>query len=621
MKKIYYLLILFIIFLFSCTEKPEGPRPEEPSNYSILISPKEASAFVNTDEIITQDEIIPIEVTVKKNNVVYTKQMQVTFVTQGAYFYESMSNEYLAVTDKGKARASLFSNYPGEVKVEAYLKGEGVTSGVSTTGKYTFYYDTGLKITSISPTTGSTKGGETVSIYGNGFIFPLEVYFGEKKATYISNTFTEIQVTTPQYYSHCCGCNDVVDVKVVINPGQLTENSFIFKNGFTYLYEPYQPKITGIDPNHGTDYGGTLVTIYGEGFYCNEGVLVYFNDVPAKVINCKNNKIVVESPPAHDAGVQNCNQAVDIKVLNICGGLSATLIDGFRYGPEMKLNAISQTGGSVFGGDTVTIYGQGFDCPVAVTFAGIGQRIISCSNNEIVLITSSYYNPECKSKDGDIVITSINCGVSVICRNCWKYITPELYITSISPISGNFPGTISIYGAGFYPPFNITFGGLNALGYNWIDPTMIADVGIPPFSGTYPTEDCFDGAGCPGKRFGSSPVSIRIRSATTGCEASYESFFYQPPDTTCRTDAPKCNIKSEVSGCTISFTTDPACGATYNWTDLSGAISCFSSGNSYVCTYDSSGTKFVSLTVTNSGGSAYCSGSGKIEAGVNPACP
>ncbi len=620
MKKYLIILLPLIFILFSCTEKPKSPSENPESIFTITLSPSSGSAYVNVDDVITTEETVSLTVNIKKNNSIYNGTAQINFQTQGAAFVESLANSYLVTTKNGKATATLFSNYEGEFEVSAYLKVEDAGGTASAKGKYIFSIDPNLKITSISPNTGTSLGGEQITISGNGFTFPLEVYFGENKATYISNTYNEIIVQSPSHLSSCCGCNDIVDVKVLLNPGQANENSYTLSKSFSYTFEAPEPQISGIDPNHGTNNGGTLVTIYGNDFYCSEGVLVYFNDAPAKVVKCEKTKIIAEAPPAYDAGVESCSQSVSIRVRNVCGGLYAQLSDVFKYGPDIKIYAVGPNKISTSGGENVIIYGQGFDPPVAVSLVGVAAQVLSVSNNEIVVRAQSYDNPKCSDHKGDVVVTDLDCGISASCTNCFTYVSPELRITSIAPITGSYPGTITILGFGFYPPFEILFGESNALGYNYVSDSQIDSVSIPPFSGTYLTEDCIDASGCAGKRNINTPVDITVSSLSTGCSDTFSSFYYIPPDTTCRTDPPQCNITSQVSGCTITYTATENCGATYNWNDLSGGV-CAGAGNVYTCNYSSSGVKVVSVSISNTGGTASCNGTGTIEAGVNPACP
>lgn len=613
MKKIIILLSL-LFFLYSCTEKPEEPKEPAAPNYTITLSPSSAVAYINTDTVLTQSEVVVITATVKKNNTLYTTPVQVTFQTQGAYFAETMSNSYLAITTQGKATATLFADAQGIYKVSAFMKADDSSKTVSATGEYTFMVDPDLKITGVSPNTSSSLGGEQITITGNGFVFPLEVYIGENKATYISNTYNEIIVESPKHTASCCGCNDIVDVKVVVNPKQATEKSYTLSKSFTYIFEPIAPTITGVDPNHGTNDGGTLVTIYGSDFYCSEGILVYFNTAPAKIVECYINKIVVQAPPAYDAGVDNCNQEVSIRVLNVCGGLDGTISGAFKYGPDIKIYAVEPGVGLSGGGDIVTIYGQGFSCPVACTFAGVGADVISCSNNQIVVRTIGILEPNCSNKSGSVVVTDLDCGISATCNNCWTYISPKLEISTISPTSGNYGDAITIYGFGFYPPFRILFGNSNALGYTYVDDTQITNVLVPPFTGSYDTESCTDTFGCSGSRNINTDVQLSVESLNTGCKSTFESFYYEPPDTTCRAPLPTCSITTSVNNCNVTYTANNVCGGSYNWNF--GGYPCVPTGNVLTCTFAATGTYTVSVDITNTGGTSSCS-----QAATVTTCP
>ncbi|MEJ5166005.1 MAG: IPT/TIG domain-containing protein [Thermoanaerobaculia bacterium] len=613
MKKIIILLPL-LFFLYSCTEKPEEPKEPASPSYTITLSPSTATAYINVDDVLTASEVVAITVTIKKNNMVYTTPVQVTFQTQGASFVETMTNSYLATSAQGKATATLYATVQGVYKVSVFVKPDDSNKTISATGEYTFMVDPDLKITGVTPNTSSSLGGEQITITGNGFVFPLEVYIGENKATYISNTYNEILVQSPKHTASCCGCNDIVDVKVVINPKEATEKSYTLNKSFTYIFEPAKPIITGVDPNHGTNDGGTLVTIYGGDFYCSEGILVYFNTAPARVVECYINKIVVQAPPAYDAGVQNCSQEVSIRVLNVCGGLDATITGAFKYGPDMKIYAVEPGVGLAGGGDTVTIYGQGFSCPVAVTFAGVGADVISCSNNQIVVRTGGILEANCTNKSGSVVVTDLDCGISATCNNCWTYLAPKLEISGISPTSGDYGDAITIYGYGFYPPFRILFGEANSLGYTYVDDTQITNVLVPPFSGNYDTQNCTDAFGCNGTRNINTPVDLSVKSLNTGCENTFKSFYYEPPDTTCRAPLPTCSITTSVNNCNVTYTANNVCGGSYTWNF--GAYPCVPTGNILTCTFASTGTYTVSVDITNTGGTASCS-----QAATVTTCP
>ena len=112
-------------------------------------------------------------------------------------------------------------------------------------------------IVDISPSTGTTTGGSTITITGTDFDDTPTVTFGGISATsvvYVSST--ELTVVTPK--TSPAGTAGAVDV-VVTNLDAATDTA---TNGFTYS----GPVITSITPDNGVEAGGTAVTISGNYF-------------------------------------------------------------------------------------------------------------------------------------------------------------------------------------------------------------------------------------------------------------------------------------------------------------------------------------------------------------------
>ena len=346
MKKCLFLLLILFGLLAACTDSPTEPGVPGgggggTSGYTVTLTPATGSAFITGTPPPTEaGEIIEITATVKKDGAVFTDRVRVIFeiIGTGAAFVETGNAYYNTYTVNGAATATLYATATGTYTVKATAVISDNASATATKN-YTFFDDPHLSITGVSPATGTAAGGDTVTITGTGFVQPLEIYFGTQRAQFVSGTTTLLTVTTPVHYPSDCNANDVVDVSVVIFAGQTAENLRHPSNVFTYLFAPIEPKITGIDPNHGDTDGGTLVTIYGSNFYCGEGILVYFKaeanaiEVSAPVVSCAPDKLVVKSPPAHDMGIDNCVDPVSVRVLNLCGGLSYSLADSFKYGP------------------------------------------------------------------------------------------------------------------------------------------------------------------------------------------------------------------------------------------------------------------------------------------------
>jgi hypothetical protein len=633
MKKTFFLLLGLLALLAACTDSPTEPGVPGgggASGYTVTLTPGTGSAFITGDTVLGENEIIEITATVRLDGTVVTDRIQVIFevIGTGAAFVETGTAYFNTYTVNGAALATLYSTATGTFTVKATARITDNTSAMSSK-TYTFFEDPHLSVTGVSPATGASSGGETVTITGTGFMQPLEVYFGNERGEFISGTSTEMTVRTPVHYPSDCNANDVVDVRVVIFPGQTTESSDTLANAFTYLFEAIEPGITGIDPNHGDTDGGTLVTIYGSNFYCGEGVIVYFQgnspvEVAAPIVSCSSDKLVVQAPPAHDLGIDNCTDPVNVRVLNLCGGLSYNLAGSFKYGPDLAITSWGPTQGPSTGGTQVVIYGQGFDSPVAVSFAGVGAFPTSVANNEL-MATTGVYDPQgsCRNETGPICVTDIECGTQFCTENdAFTYIVPELFVSAITPTQGYDGTVVTIYGQGLIPNLEVLFGDTNAVVTGIAADYSSITVEVPLYAGEYDTLPCTTGALCPGTQAQPTPVDVTVRSLFTGCSYTFKSFFYNPANpmpAPCLQEPPTCSVAASVNACNITWNVAPVCGATYTWIPP-GA--CPNPGNAITmsCNFAASGTYVGQVTVTNSGGAANCSATGSIAAGT-AGCP
>lgn len=110
-------------------------------------------------------------------------------------------------------------------------------------------------ITGISPDSGPSSGGTTVTLTGTGFASGATVRFGGTAATGVTVvSSTQITAVTPPRPA------GPATVQVTSTDGQT--GSVI--NGFTYT-PAAPPSITSVSPSTGTTGGGTAVTIVGTG--------------------------------------------------------------------------------------------------------------------------------------------------------------------------------------------------------------------------------------------------------------------------------------------------------------------------------------------------------------------
>src|SRR5437899_10145343 len=119
-------------------------------------------------------------------------------------------------------------------------------------------------ILAVQPTSGPIGGGTRVTISGDNFQLPVQVFFNLAEAQVISVTFHQIIVMSPRASDTAPGGSGVVtgpvDVMVKnVNSGK----TFTAPGAFRYISKM---QITAFAPSVGTALGGTKVTIDGSGF-------------------------------------------------------------------------------------------------------------------------------------------------------------------------------------------------------------------------------------------------------------------------------------------------------------------------------------------------------------------
>jgi IPT/TIG domain len=198
----------------------------------------------------------------------------------------------------------------GAVDVTVTVQG---TSATSTADLFTYVAPTPV-VTSISPTSGPTAGGTSVTITGTGLLFATSVKFGTVSAASItSNTDTQIVAVSP------AEAQSTVDVTVTTAGGTSATSS-----ADRYSFVAPLPVVTAINPTAGSPAGGTSVTITGTGL--SFATAVTFGSTPAASITSNTDTQIVAVSPAGTLGT-----TVDVTVTT-AGGTSATsAADRFTY--------------------------------------------------------------------------------------------------------------------------------------------------------------------------------------------------------------------------------------------------------------------------------------------------
>ena len=542
--------LLALLSLAACTsDSPSEPPAVPPTapvpppqtvtfNVTVTASPGQLSVGTNTSSTVT------VRVRRTDNGQPPANGSEVTLSTTLGEFgsFGSGVREVTLQLVNGEATAVLFPGASaGTATLRALFNGFVGAASVQIGTAATFF------VSSVDPSVGNPSGGQEVTINGGGFDPPVRVTFGGATAVVRSVSPNRIVVVVPSATAAGVnvpvGTTVPVTVGVTINvnePGTLTDS---LTNGFVYsLSNTVQPQIISVTPTIGTNDGGTQVTINGQGFEAPvQGFLEGGSPrvgVEATVQSVTPTRIVILTPAAQGFAQALANQSVDIRVKNLNSGFEVTSTAAFRYGSPVLITSFAP-GQVPFNTPTnVTIFGQGFDEPVAVSLGGVAATVLSTTGTQIIVRSPVVQVNGCNDLTGPVRVTNIETGDSDDSASDFIFDVPTPVITGINPTSGGQAGGTSVIvsGGSFQPPVRVLFG-QQAGSIVSSSPTSIT-VQTPRFTGTFPTQPCDDnGDGTQGVRNQPISVDVRVINLGTNCDDTFTNgFTYNPTDTSCRND-------------------------------------------------------------------------------------
>jgi IPT/TIG domain/Abnormal spindle-like microcephaly-assoc'd, ASPM-SPD-2-Hydin len=148
-------------------------------------------------------------------------------------------------------------------------------------------------IYSLTPASGPIDGGTRVTILGEGFQPPVQVFFGSAEARVIKSEFSEIiveappaRLTNPNGSGPLTGHVDVAVVNMTANTRTSMDDAFRYIS---------KMQITGASPLTGSALGGTDITIDGIGF--DSKVQVFVAGIEAQVLRVSGSQLLVRTAP------------------------------------------------------------------------------------------------------------------------------------------------------------------------------------------------------------------------------------------------------------------------------------------------------------------------------------
>jgi hypothetical protein len=257
------------------------------------------------------------------------------------------------------------------------------TGGTSNAVSFSYTGVPGPAISSLTATSGSIVGGDTVIILGSGFSGTSGVTFGSEPADFSILSDNAIQTTTPESPA------GAVTVTVTTLSGSAT-SSFTFST-------PATPTVTGRTPTSGGSGGGTAVVVTGTGFATTVGVSFGSVATTAFVVN-SDTQLTVLSPPATAVAT------VDITVTT-AGASSNSVADQFTYqaAATPAVTGISPANGLIGGGNTVIVQGTALLGATGVTFDNLPATTFTVLSDSYILAVA----PAHSSGSGHVRVTTI----------------------------------------------------------------------------------------------------------------------------------------------------------------------------------------------------------------------
>ena len=209
--------------------------------------------------------------------------------------------------------------------------------GTSATGSSDrFSYSPAPTVTGVSPSTGPTDGGTTVSITGTGFTGATAVKFSATTASYTVNSSTSITATSP------AGGTGTVDIRVTTVGGTSASTS---ADSFTYLAAA---GIGSVSPESGSVAGGQSVTITGTDFTSVADTTVTFGGTAGTVTAVTGDSITVTTPAVDNGGT------VDVVVTTTGGSATASMAYTYVGSLSMSTPSIADFASRTLSGFTQT---------------------------------------------------------------------------------------------------------------------------------------------------------------------------------------------------------------------------------------------------------------------------
>ncbi|WP_285597436.1 IPT/TIG domain-containing protein [Kineosporia sp. NBRC 101731] len=359
------------------------------------------------------------------------------FTGATAVKFDNTSTTYTVVSDTQITLTQVPAHAVGPVYVSVTTPDGGTTA--QTPGSV-FTYVGAPTLTTVSPASGPTAGGNTLTLTGTGFTNVTTVDVGPTAVTSFTKVSdTQITLVAP------AGAAGTVNVSVTGSYGTSGTRNY------QYLA---LPTVTQVSPAAGPTAGATTVTLTGTGF--TGATQVQFDSVPGTTVTVSSDTSLTVTAPAHAAG------PAEVTVI-APGGTSSTAgsANDYTYVAAPVITAITPNSGPTGGLNSVTITGTGFTGTTSVSFGGNTAPGASAGSDTSITVPAVPAHPV---GDVTVVVTTTDGGASSASAGSTYTYLGAPTLAGIAPDSGPLAGgnQVVLTGTGFNQATSVDFGAAGA---------------------------------------------------------------------------------------------------------------------------------------------------------------
>jgi hypothetical protein len=323
--------------------------------------------------------------------------------------------------------------------VDVTVTTAGGTTTTSTADQFNYTSPPVPTVTGVSPSSGPSTGGNTVTVTGTGLTGASAVNFGagDPAVFFTVNSPTSMTVTAPP------GALGIVDVTVTTPGGS---SSAAAGDHYTYVVPP-TPAVTGVSPSSGPN--GTAVTITGSNFTGASSVM--FGTASA-TYTVQDAATITATAPA-GAG------PVDVTVTTPGGTSPINANDKYTYTVPSAPTVTALNPSSGFATTSVVVVGTNFTGASAVSFGGTPAAGFTVnSDTSITAIAPAGTGPV------DVTVTTTGGSSATTTADQFTYLTGAQPVTQVATYRGDLGRS------GYYPnESGLSQSNVSTLKLHWTD--------------------------------------------------------------------------------------------------------------------------------------------------------